>query len=154
MASLGMIRLNACLTAFGLLLAALVVGWYNGTTTNFLWSLIYGVVGPVGITIAAVVKVQSVFGGGGTASRFLDWLSTAGLVIGGLMCFWRVLHFQDAGLPGFMATIAGVSLTIFFMCGLWDTVVAFTGEKARKLQEAADHASDRVRAANEAFRQT
>ena len=39
MASLGMVRVNACLTALGLLLSALVVGWYNGTTTSFLWSL-------------------------------------------------------------------------------------------------------------------
>ena len=153
MASLGMIRLNACLTALGLLLSALVVGWYNGATTNFFWSFLYGVVGPVGITIAAIVKVQSVFGGGGAASTVCDWLSTIGIGIGGLMCVFRVLHFTDAGLPGFMATIAGMALTIFVLCGLWDTVVAFTGEKAAHLKEAADHAAHRVAAANDAFRQ-
>lgn len=153
MASLGMIRVNACLTAFGLLLSALVVGWYNGSTTSFVWSLLYGVVGPVGITIAAVMKVQSVFGEGGAASRFCDWLSTIGIGIGGLMCALRLLHFTDAGLPGFMATISGMALTIFVLCGLWDTVVALTGEKAAHLKEAADQAAARVAAANAAFRQ-
>ena len=153
MASLGMMRLNACLTAIGLLLSALVVGWYNGATTSFIWSLLYGVEGPAGITIAAVMKVQSVFGGGGQTSRFCDWMSTIGMIVGGWMSIQRALHFQDAGLAGFMATIACISLTIFVLCGLWDTVVAFTGEKAAKLKEAADHAAARVQAANEAFRQ-
>lgn len=152
MPSLNILRLNACLTALGLLLSALVVGWYNGATGSFLWSLLYGVVGPVGISIAAVLKVQSAFGTGGAASKFCDWMSTIGMVVGGWMCLQRVLHFQDAGLAGFMATIAAIALTIFAFCGLWDTLVAFTGEKASQLKTAADEVAARAAAAQDALK--
>jgi len=151
MASLMTIRLNAALTAFALLLSAMVIAWYNGTVSTFIPSLLFGIVGPVGLTFAAVLKMKSAFGDNTTATRALDIIATIGLVVGAWFDAIRALHFMQPGLPGFMSSIAVIALSLFFLCGLFDAVWAFTGEKAKQLSAAADEAARRAAAARDAL---
>ena len=134
------------LSAFGLLLTAIVLSYLNTTTSAFFWSTIY-VGGVVVCSLACAAKLATALGAENKFAQFTDTI--AGIVPFVAIYFdgIQALKYTHDGLSGFMACIAIIALVFVSAFGVADSLISWFGAKYQQATDLADKANRAVNAA-------
>lgn len=137
-------RAVAKLSAYGLLLTAIVLAYLNTTTNAFVWSTIY-IAGLVVCTLAAAAKLASAEGIDSKVLEVADHIASVVPFVAITACVYQGLHYMQPGNSGFFAGIAIIAAVFNIFFGLWDSLSGWVGDKyaaASDFVKRAERASD------------